>query len=816
MRLARKKRGRTRVNKVEIPQSLIDKLVPFGPRYLKVAAPILGDDKSGKKAVEHAWPEHLYNADDPELQAWLEAGNNYGVAFGEGVIGVDLDDAELRRKFKEKVNTLEVKSGRADGSGLHAYCRSDATENGSISDEHNKNLGNIQVHHKYVVGPNSNHFSGRTYKIVNDAPLAWVPKKLLEEIFGEQLKWAGESQKENEDEAGAEKELIDFEIPIKEIIPNFEELHQIGNDEFQGEHPVHGSTTAQNFCVSISKNCWHCFRCNSGGGPLMWLAVQHGLIRCDQAQKGVLRGDLFLKALELARKEGYDIEPSIDEEIEPDVAKYFEGKPPRFIPAYLAEDTMKKFHYVTRESDEIIFLYHPDRGVYTPNGEAHVKAQIKKALGKHLRKNRQNEVINYIVCSTLQRIEETPPNLIALKNGIFDLKTKLLKPFDPGYFILNGLPIVYDPKADCSEIKKFIGEVVHSEDVQVLQETSGYSLWRAYPLHKAIMLVGEGANGKSTFLELLRTMLGRENVSTIPLHDLETSSFARSSLYGKLANIYPDLSDRALRSTGYFKMLSGGDTISAEYKFHDRFEFKNYAKLIFSCNKVPESPDDTTAFFRRWIIINFPKQFLEGDPKTDSNILERLTTEEELSGFFNWAVEGLERLLKNGKFSTGKSVEETREQYIRASDPVKAFAMDCIQPKAGSVVSKDEVYKAFLDYCQEMKLPTCPKNIFAMKLSQHVPNIQSEIKRMGKQRVQCWRDIALVTKDVSGMARMADGIYNCTTIEDDSNNRDKEKLIEKPLATPANPDAGMTLEDFDDVVEREDARLDDEQEVDQG
>lgn len=120
---------------------------------------------------------------------------------------------------------------------------------------------------------------------------------------------------------------------------------------------------------------------------------------------------------------------------------------------------------------------------------------------------------------------------------------------------------------------------------------------------------------------------------------------------------------------------------------------------------------------------------------------------------------GLERLLKNGKFSTGKSVEETREQYIRASDPVKAFAMDCIEEKAGSLVQKDEVYKAFIEYCERMKLPTVPKNAFSMKLSQHVPNIQSEIKRVGKQRVQFWRDISIISMDMSKMSEMSGGFY---------------------------------------------------------
>jgi len=740
------------MNIVNIPKTLKEKLKPFGPRFLKVARPILGEPKSGKQAIEHEWQNKPYQADDTEIQAWLESGGNYGVVCGKGIIEIDLDEPKTQKRFEDNVDTFTVKSGGSIGK--HYYCMSNVTENGAIlgPPENNKreNWGNIQAKNKYVVGPGCNHYTGGTYEIIKDAPFAWISKEELEAIFGEHLVWTGEKWKKDiEEQAQKEQELIDHEIPIKEIIANFEDLRQISASEFQGAHPMHGSTTGQNFCVNTEKNCWHCFRCNSGGGPLSWLAVKHGLIRCDQAQKGALKGELFQKTLNLAREEGYEIGSKEEEQISPDVAKYFEGKPPHFVPAYLADEIMSKFHYVTREQDEIIFLYHPDKGIYTPNGEADIKRQIKKALGKYLRVNRQYEVINYIKCSTLKHVEESPPHFIPLKNGILDLETKELKPFSPDYFILNSLQVTYDPQKTCPKILKFISEIVNKEDIPVLQEMSGYCLWRKYHIHKALMLVGEGANGKSAFLRLLRTMLGNENVSTIPLRDLEVSSFARSSLYGKLANIYPDLSPTTLKNTGYFKMLTGGDTISAEFKFHDRFDFENYAKLVFSCNKVPETLDDTTAFFRRWIIINFPNQFPEGDSKTDPNILEKLTTEEELSGFLNYALEGLERVLKSGRFSTGKTVEETREQYIRASDPVKAFAMDCIEYKAGSTVKKDDVYEAFIKYCQLNRLPTVAKSVFSMLLPQYIPNIKSERKQVRGERVMYWRDILITKSDGS-------------------------------------------------------------------
>src|SRR5208283_2759033 len=97
-----------------------------------------------------------------------------------------------------------------------------------------------------------------------------------------------------------------------------------------------------------------------------------------------------------------------------------------------------------------------------------------------------------------------------------------------------------------------------------------------------------------------------------------------------------------------FKMLTGGDSIGTEKKFKDEYSFVNYAKLIFSANKPPKVTDeDSYAFWRRWILIEFPNQF--GDDKKDPEILNKLTAEAELSGLLNWALEGLARLRQQKK-----------------------------------------------------------------------------------------------------------------------------------------------------------------------
>jgi putative DNA primase/helicase len=311
--------------------------------------------------------------------------------------------------------------------------------------------------------------------------------------------------------------------------------------------------------------------------------------------------------------------------------------------------------------------------------------------------------------------------------------------------MFNALPVRYDPNADCPKFKTFLAEVVPSpEDVKVLQEFFGYCLLRNCKFEKALMLVGSGANGKSTFLYVLTKTLGKQNVSGMPLQIITNNRFALAELYGKMANIYSDLPAIALKDTGLFKSLVTGEMTSGEHKFKGRFDFEPYAKLLFSCNNMPPTPDDTDAFFRRWGIVPFPIQFLPNNPKTDPDLRKKLTTLEELSGTLNWALEGLERLLQQGKFSISETVEETRDRYTLLSNPERAFAERGLAIAPGKVLTKEAAYNAYIQFCGEHGLPTIPKNAFSMQLPRYIPCTDSYTKIQGKS-IRAWRDIQLRT-----------------------------------------------------------------------
>ena len=185
-----------------------------------------------------------------------------------------------------------------------------------------------------------------------------------------------------------------------------------------------------------------------------------------------------------------------------------------------------------------------------------------------------------------------------------------------------------------------------------------------------------------------------------------------------MVNIDADLSpDIMLRNTGKLKKLTGNDQYLAEFKYKTPFKFRNGAKLVFSCNKIPESDDMTDAFFRRLIIINCTGQFL-GD-KEDINLIDKLTTSEELSGLFHLLVNRLPRVLENGiRKTTNDVLEKTVDKYTRGSNPVEYFVKTALVLDSTARVKKLDMYDEFERFSHEKGLPVESEQSFSRKMTQ--------------------------------------------------------------------------------------------------
>ena len=411
---------------------------------------------------------------------------------------------------------------------------------------------------------------------------------------------------------------------------------------------------------------------------------------------------------------------------------------------------MGKTTFAFMRDNDTGFYY--ENGVYKENAERLVAATCQRLVGitPILTEHKINEIIGHIRRSCYHdRKEFNPdPNIINVKNGLLNVLTCTLAPHTPDYLSNVQNPVEYNPATDCPAIKQFLTEIHEKEDISTMQELFGYLLLRDNRIQKAVLSVGGGENGKSTEQRVIQAFLGPENCAHKSWQQLENDRFASSGLEGKLVNLFADLPSNGVDTTTTFKMLTGGDAIDAERKFKDSYSFLSFAKLIFSTNKPPKvSNEDSYAFWRRWIIMEYPRQFTDKDKKP--NILQELTTPEELSGLLNYALEGLKRLLTNNKFSYNKSVDEVTEYYMQAADPVYAFAVSSECDIRGDVVVlKDAFYDAFKEYCKKNKMPILAPNSFARSLVNQVGfHVRATRIKVKEERMPAWQGITLVNLD---------------------------------------------------------------------
>jgi len=401
-------------------------------------------------------------------------------------------------------------------------------------------------------------------------------------------------------------------------------------------------------------------------------------------------------------------------------AAFFDEKG-KFVPLLLGEEILA--HYTLKSFTDTDEVYVYIKGTYRP-GRAMVKAAAQFLLGSKTNSGRVAEAYEYVRTQTyVDRKEIEPPiNIIALKNGLFDLDTLELKPFSEKYFFLNTLPIEYDPSADCPEFKKFLSEVLEPEDAEVIFELFAYTLHRAFPIERAIVLLGDGSNGKTVLMTALQEFLGQENYTCVPIQALGTNRFAGANLFQKLANLDGDLSSKALLDSSNFKRATGRSRMHAEKKGKDGFDFDNYAKFIFAANKLPKTLDNTYAFFRRWLIIPFERTF--DDRTKDVNKAKKISTSVELSGIFNESIKRLKPLLIKGSFSFSTTVDEMRKQYIASSDPVRSFAEEFVEKDLKAYVEKDALYAAYGEFCLELEEEAIPRNKFFEKIKEIFPFVK--------------------------------------------------------------------------------------------
>lgn len=336
-------------------------------------------------------------------------------------------------------------------------------------------------------------------------------------------------------------------------------------------------------------------------------------------------------------------------------------------------------------------------GVYV-SGDVGIEAQMIKLISNLKRANR-SEVMAYLNLLIEENTTATNPNVIAFKNGLYNIRDGSFKEFTPDVVITNKIPWAYNPKAYNGLMDHTLDRLACSDgEVRaLLEEMVGYCLYRRNELGKAFILIGDKSNGKSTFLYVIKNMLGNQNISSLDLKELG-DRFKTAELFGKLANIGDDIGDEFIADASIFRKLVTGDRVNVERKGQDPFEFNNYSKFLFSANNIPRMKDKTGAVQRRLVIVPFDAKFTPNDPDFRPFIKDELCEQDSMEYLILLGLEGLKRVLDKAQFTTSKRIQGQLDEYEENNNPIIGFINDLGTDGIQNEETK-LVYRKYKEYC---------------------------------------------------------------------------------------------------------------------
>lgn len=338
-------------------------------------------------------------------------------------------------------------------------------------------------------------------------------------------------------------------------------------------------------------------------------------------------------------------------------------------------------------------------GIYVP-GDMEIEAQMIKHI-PHLKRAQRSEVLAYleVMFQTEGETRATNPNIIAFSNGLYNIKDGSFTDFTPQIVVTNKIPWPYNPAAH-SDLLDHTLDRLACNDPEVralLEEMVGYCLYRRNELGKAFILIGDKSNGKSTFLHVVKNMLGDRNIAALDLKELG-DRFKTAELFGRLANIGDDIGDEFIANASVFKKLVTGDRVNVERKGQDPFEFNNYAKFLFSANNIPRMKDKTGAVQRRLVIVPFDAKFTSNDPDFRPFVKDELCEQEPMEYLILLGLNALRRVLLHAQFTTSTRVQGQLDEYEENNNPIigfiKEIGLDGIENEPTKTV-----YRKYKEYC---------------------------------------------------------------------------------------------------------------------
>lgn len=384
--------------------------------------------------------------------------------------------------------------------------------------------------------------------------------------------------------------------------------------------------------------------------------------------------------------------------------------------------------YCEIKRDEIskkLYFYDKEQQIYRSDDD-YIKGVMTKLIPQ-LKRNQKEEALAYIedILALDKKRFNSNPFIVVFKNGVLDVETLEFEEMSSDHLETIRINANYDPNAHSDTVDELFHNISRNDkDVQtLLYELIGYSMLKTSELAKAFLLVGRGRNGKSTYLDFVREILGKENCTAIGLKDL-SNNFRTGNLADKLASIAPDISAQQLADSDFFKNAASGDRVNVEKKYEQSYDTTLFSTFILGCNKLPPSPDRSYGYYRRMTIIPFEANLEKVSAVDGMNFKRNLMTQESIDYAAYKAVQAIHNVLVTTKeFTLPEVVKRKLEEYKTKNSTVRLWRQkaparfgndpDFLRKYADN---SSTLYNDYKDWC---------KNAGKNPLSQ--PNFEEEI-----------------------------------------------------------------------------------------
>ena len=401
-----------------------------------------------------------------------------------------------------------------------------------------------------------------------------------------------------------------------------------------------------------------------------------------------------------------------------------------------------KFARYLKQAENIIKingkLYIYRDGIYECGDE-----YIESAMIEHipnLNQGRRREVLAYLNLLVQKESPVADANLIAFKNGVLDIINDTFTDFSPEYIITNKIPHNYIPEARSELLENTMKKLACGDEtvLNLLYQSVGYCFYRRNELRKSFFLLGEKRNGKSTFLDMVQTLLGEDNVSNLDLCEIG-HEFKTAELNQKCANIGDDINDEWVSNTATFKKVVSGDVITAAKKGKDPFKLRSFAKFFFSANSLPRlgRGRDSRAILDRLVIIPFDAKFSKKDEDYDPFIKYKLRSEAVMEALIAKSVPALKTVLSEQTFEHCSKVDSSLVEFERSNDPILAFFDDVDEVDYINEPVK-AVYQKYNSFCLSNNLQSVSAIEFQRRMKKQFNLVVKTVGTNGKGvRVYC-------------------------------------------------------------------------------